>query len=208
MRFRHLPGHRPPGHQSRRDRVVFPAWIAAATLLLGGASVTFAAENLGDGAVGAGDLWAGAPIAVLAGAFLTIRQRFPRRARRLRLVVASDEVRRGEAVATRLTIDAGEPLGAERVELGLVCVERYDEKAKSTQSRWTTWPQTEQDTVCEDWREVDARLSHHELSFEVPREEPYSYEGKHLSYAWRVCAREVRARREDRFADHPIWVLP
>lgn len=208
MRFRHLPAGRQAGRQSRRDRLEFPAWICAATLLLGGASVAFAAENLSDGALGAGDLWAVAPIAVLAGAFVTIRERFPRKARRLRLAVSPGEVRRGEAVVASLTIDSGDQPEVERIELGLVCVERYDEKARSTQSRFTTWPQTEEETVCEDWREVDARLPRHELSFEVPPERPYSYEGRHVSFAWRVSAREVRARREDRFAEHPIWVLP
>lgn len=182
--------------------------IAGATVLLGGASVLFAAENLADGALGAGDLWAAAPIALLAVVFALIRERFPRKARRLRLAVSPGEVRRGEAVAATLTIDPGEPLGAERVELGLVCVERYDEKMRSFQSPWATWPETEEETVCEDWREVDLSRWHHELSFAVPSEEPYSYEGRHVSYAWRVCAREVRARREDRFQNHPIWVLP
>ena len=208
MHPRDLPAHRPPGRQSRRDRVQFPALIATATVLFGGASVLFAAENLADGALGVGDLWAAVPVALLAGIFALIRERFPRKARRLRLAVSPDEVRRGEAVAATLTIDPGEPLGAERVELGLCCVERYDEKMRSTQSPWTTWPETEEETVCEDWREVDARLSDHVLSFEVPPREPYSYEGKHLSYAWWVCAREVRPRREDRFTHHPIWVLP
>lgn len=208
MRCRHLPPHRRPGYQSRRDSVQFPGLIAAATVLFGGASALFAAENLGDGALGAGDLWAVAPVAVLAGTFVLIRERFPRKARHLRLAVSPTEVRRGESVLASLTIDSGEPLEAERVELGLCCVERYDEKMRRTQSPWITWPDTEEETVCEDWREVDARRSHHELSFEVPPEPPYSYEGRHVSYAWRVCAREVRARREDRFADHPIWVLP
>ena len=206
--MRHLPPTRRPGRQSRRDRVEFPAWVAAVTLLLGGASSAFAAENIADDALAWGDLWALAPVAVLAGVFLTVRRRFPRKAPGLRLAVSPGEVRRGDAVVANLTIDSGGRPEVERVELGLVCVERYDEKAKSTESRFTTWPQTEAETVCEDWRQVDARLAHHELSLEVPPEPPYSYEGKHVSYAWRVCAREVRARREDRFAEHPIWVLP
>lgn len=184
------------------------SWIATATLLFGALFVWRALVNVADGSFGAGDLWVLAPFALLTGVYLELRDRFPSRARHLQLSASPEEVARGGAIRVLLTIDADEPLRVEVLELGLVCVERYDEAARRGEMRWWPWPLTREEVVYEEWHDVDAKSARHELRFEIPRHPPFSYEGTHVSYAWRLSARGLDRRRRDRFADHPIWVLP
>ena len=208
MKFRHLPPGREPGRQTRRDRLLFPVWIAGATVLFGSLFGWLALTNVTDGRFGAGDLWALAPFALLTGLYIELRDRFPARAKRLRLSASPHEVARGGETRATLTIGPAGRRGAERLELGLVCVERYDGRADRHEARWSTWPRTHQEVVYEQWRKVDPGSARHQLHFKIPREPPFSYEGAHVSYAWRLSARELRPRGRDRSADHPIWVLP
>jgi hypothetical protein len=86
--------------------------------------------------------------------------------------------------------------------VGLVCIERYDYLTRVQHRGGTTVVRrTAESTAHEEWRPGAPTLT-----FEIPRDAPYSYEGECVSYAWRVSARVVRKLRSDPRLDHAIWV--
>jgi hypothetical protein len=118
------------------------------------------------------------------------------------------EVRRGGEVEAGLTVYDPEEIG-ERLEVGLVCVERYDRAVSSRTEGGETVADRAiaEDVAYERW--VPARRTEEEqiFRFRIPADAPYSYEGEFLSFAWRVSAREP-ARTDEGTSDDPIWVLP
>jgi hypothetical protein len=125
------------------------------------------------------------------------------------LAVDQLDVRRGEELEAELTIyDPGEL--EERIEVGLVCVERYDrpESRRSDDGVVVEERGIDEDVAYERWISAWRTEELQTVTFHVPQEAPYSYEGECLSFAWRVSAREVGRSDEDGVVDDPIWVLP
>lgn len=127
----------------------------------------------------------------------------------LELSVDGDDKRRSQAVAVTLRSASPGQVDGERLELGLICTERFDYE-QVTRSREGTQRsrQTREVPAHEDWREVDRNAPEQTITFDIPPQAPFSFEGDCVSYAWRVSAREPRARRMDPRVDRPIWVLP
>jgi hypothetical protein len=122
----------------------------------------------------------------------------------VKLTVDHDEVRRGGTVS--VTLDR--PRSADGLEVGLVCVERFDLRALAqTKAGPIVVRETNQATAYEQWRPADA-AGGEALAFEIPSGAPYSYEGDCLSYAWRVSLRRPLKLRPDPRTDRPVWVSP
>jgi hypothetical protein len=215
--FPHLPPGRSPGNQTLRNRarrgVVAPfvgvvgtgmfaagVWIAA-----GGRGARFDREEELYG----GLLFAAIGLLCVYGAFVIWEAGRPKRHPRLRgttLSLAGDSVRRGDDVTVTFT---GRRRDDDRLEVGIACDERFDMETRMyTRGVGTVVRQTGEATVHEEWQAVPSGAVEHTVSFRVPTEAPYSYEGTCLSYAWRISARAVRPLRKDARFDRPIWVEP
>lgn len=207
-RYPHLPPGREPGPQSRRSR----QGSRIAVVLVGIVAVGFLGGAVYSIAAGVAAL-AAVFVAMAAGmgalAWWVHRRANPPGLPNLELTPDGDEKRRGDSVTVTVRVASPDGLDVERLELGLICTERYDYE-QVTRSREGTQRsrQTREVPAHEDWREVDRSAPEQTISFDIPGQAPFSFEGDCVSYAWRVSAREPRARRMDRRVDRPIWVLP
>jgi hypothetical protein len=123
------------------------------------------------------------------------------------LAVDRDEARRGEQLSVTLTLATSPERGEHGLEVGIVCTERWDYQVQARpRGAPVVLRQTAEATPHEEWRAVEARPGEHVVTFEIPRDAPYSYEGECVSFAWRVSARLVRRLRSDPRLDHPVWV--
>lgn len=135
----------------------------------------------------------------LASAYALYRVVFPPAAKHLRISLTSSDVRRGSEVVVRLEITQPEKV-SDRLELGLVCTEYYDEEAGEGRA-------TRQAVAHEEWHpRAEGPLQ--TVHFPVPADAPYSYRGSCLSFVWQVSAREPRKRRFDRAVNVPVVVRP
>ena len=215
--FPHLPPGHDPGAQSLRNRLGVPLlwWfvgIVGMGMFLGGVFLVaggrgpgfnFWEERLG------GTVFGGMGLFCAWVAYSQYRKFRPpplhTRMRGMSLAVDRDDARRGETVS--VTIDHS--AAAEDLEVGLVCVERFDLQATATtKAGMVVVRETNQKIAYEQWEPVESPAGEQVLEFEIPHEAPCSYEGDCLSYAWRVSARLVRTMRSDPRIDHPIWVSP
>lgn len=127
----------------------------------------------------------------------------PSRLRGSSLAVQPDELRRGEELSVTFTGRGSED---DQLEVGLVCVERFDQQVRVyNRGASTVVRQTAEATVHQEWRPVEP-VGERTFSFQIPSEAPYSYEGECVSYVWQVSARAVKRLRKDPRLDHPIWV--
>ena len=215
--FPHLPPGHEPGPQSLRNRMGVPfLWwfvgIVGMGMFLGGVFIVaggrgpgfnFWEERLG------GTFFGGMGLFCAWVAYSQYRKFRPSRLHRhalgVNLAVDRDEARRGEKISA--TLDHTQK--AEGLEVGLVCVERYDLRATAqTKAGMIVVRETNQSTAYEQWQAVEAPAGEQVLAFEIPRDAPYSYEGDCISYAWRISVRRPEKLRPDPRIDHPIWVSP
>jgi hypothetical protein len=138
------------------------------------------------------------------GWFLDKRKR-RRNAAHLQLSLPRDVYFAGEAVSVRFEITNVNVVEGD-VQVGLVCTIFYDyEYEAHTQHGTTTSRQIQTGTSFETWLPAQRTMGAQELNFTIPADAPYSHEGKAVSFAWKVSARESRSGF-DRFTDLPIWV--
>jgi hypothetical protein len=204
----HLPVGREPGAQSRRARLGRTVGgCAAPAFVVGGLAA--AAVVVGFGALVA-TLPAGpavwpfvlAAVVVLAlfwGLALVLwRAGHPRWARGLEVAVERDVVRRGGRVGAIATGDGA-------IEVGLVCVERYDvwREGAGDDSRSRS---TASAVVWESWAAAPHASLGQRVELTVPADAPYSHEGDCVSFGWSVRARRVGEKRIGPPA--PVWVEP
>lgn len=204
----HLPPGRAPGVQTTRNQkrpgvamlvaVVGAAMAAAGVwVALGGRGAGFdqAEEALG------GSLFAGIGLLCVCGGYVMYRRRRPRRGPVLPGVQlrAQPEARRGAELMIELTVAPGTPV--RDLQVGLICVERYDRAIRHQAGELM---ETLEHIAYQDWQPVDGPTH----GFAIPQSAPYSYEGTHVSYAWRVSARRQQALRTDSRTDLPVWVSP
>jgi hypothetical protein len=213
--FPHLPPGREPGAQSLRNRQGVPLlwWfvgIVGIGMFLGGVFIVAGGRgpgfNFWEERIG-GTIFGGMGLFCASVAYSQYRKFRPSPLRRrmpgVNLAVDRDEARRGEKISA--TLD--HPPRAEGLEVGIVCVERYDLQANAqTRGAVIVVRETNQWTAYEQWQEVEPGAGEQTLTIEIPRDAPYSYEGDCVSYAWRVSARRVRMLRSDARIDVPIWV--
>jgi hypothetical protein len=214
--FPHLPPGREPGAQSMRNRTGSPLLEGFVGLVGVGmlvAGVFVAAGGRGPRFDRREEALGGAFFALIglvcAGWAYSQRRsrrplRLPKRLRGTTLAVERDEPRRGEELSVSLSLTKG---AVEQLEVGLVCVERYDYLTRVQHRGGTTvLRRTAEATAHEEWQAIEPAAGERTLSFEIPRDTPYSYEGECVSYAWRISARVVRRLRSDPRIDHPLWV--
>lgn len=210
-RFPHLPAGRAPGSQSRSrrtDRRLGAAMIALLGAFFAGLGVYGAADP------GEAPPWLFLAIFLplgagcLAAAAWLVRHGRARAARHFAVEVTTPEVVRGGRVEARLRVaDASAVRG--RLEIGLVCTERYDkEEVQRTNNGTSRQRVTRDHVVHEDWQPVAPGQPLQQVAFDVPSGAPFSYEGRCLSFAWAVRAREARPGRVDPRCDAPFWVTP
>jgi hypothetical protein len=112
--------------------------------------------------------------------------------------------RRGEEVSITF---AGERHDDDRLEIGLVCQERYDQEVRVyVRGARVVRRQTAEAAAHEEWQAVSPAAPEQTFKFVVPQDAPYSYEGDCVSYVWFASARAVRPRRKDPRLEEPIWV--
>jgi hypothetical protein len=118
------------------------------------------------------------------------------------------EVWRGEEIEADLAILEPDGLG-DGIEVGVVCVERYDRPVTSRTDDGTVTERAIGEAIAyERWLPAWRIDEPQTFSFTIPPDAPYSYEGECLSFAWRVSARERGTRGAAETSDDPIWVLP
>jgi len=115
------------------------------------------------------------------------------------------ELRRGDEVEAELIVYEPYRLSG-RLEVGVVCVERFDRAAPGG-GGGSDGREIAEDVAYERWLPARRTEEEQRFRFRIPPEGPYSHEGECLSFAWRVCARDPDGPREDS-SDDPIWVLP
>lgn len=212
-RFAHLPAGRDPGLQTLRNRqrrgFLTPLlWIVGAGMFAAG--IWVAAGGRGARFDRQEELWGGLFFAACGVLVLYVpvvawardRPRRDPRLRELKLSVAGDGLRRGDRLSVAV---AGRPPEVARLQVGVACDERFDTEVHTNVM---VTRETGQATVYEDWQVAPPGPVEHTVTFELPVDAPYSYEGDCVSYAWRVSARAVRAGLEDPRLDEPIWVEP
>jgi hypothetical protein len=111
-------------------------------------------------------------------------------------IAAAGDVRRGGDVDVAITIRDGAHTGV-RLKVGILCLERYDVEESTKNS---TRRVTREDFAHEEWREVSASEAQQALSFAIPVEAPYSYQGSCLSFEWHAEALEIARLRPDAVA--------
>jgi len=211
----HLPEGREPGPQSRRiaapsgvSRFLMPAmavlFIACFIGIPFAIATVTVAPIVNYTAIGV------LTIVFLVGIYVLARRFRSTAARHFEVIAEPVELRRGEEVDAELTIhDVNELDG--RLEVGLVCVERYDHPPQeATGGDGSVAPDraTSEHVAYERWLPAWRTDEPQSFAFRVPTEAPYSYEGECISFAWRVAAREPERRSEGGANDDPIWVLP
>jgi hypothetical protein len=134
-----------------------------------------------------------------------VRTVFPPKASHLKVEVDRRELRRGEDVVVRLEVTR-DPKPDDKLELGLVCTEFYDEK--KSDGRGGSTRGTSEAKAFEDWRPQTSAQPMHEVRFAIPADGPYSYRGDCVSFVWRVSAREPKRLRFDRATNLQIVVRP
>jgi hypothetical protein len=152
----------------------------------------------------------GALAVVFPIAMYLLARRFRSRAAWHFQVIAEPlELRRGEEVEAELAVYDLDELD-DRVEVGLVCVERYDHPRPRVEDGETVVERATAEAVAyQSWRPAWRTEEPQSFRFRIPPDAPYSYEGDCLSFAWRVVAREPdRGPMEHGASDDPIWVLP
>lgn len=198
----HLPSGRPPGPQSKRRGGAFGAMgisLGISGLVVAGLGVAL----IGTSTVGAA-VMIGMGLVVLGAVPLLARRGRGRwhRAKGLAVEAAPEVTRRGETIEVRL---GAVPSGIAEAELGLVCIERYDyNQTVQTQNGSSTVRKMGEVAAHEEWAPVGGAGDGHR--FDVPADAPYSYEGKCISFAWRVSARCRNADGDMKRTDEPIWV--
>ena len=209
--YPHLPSGRQPGPQTLRSggpRRRFASYTLGAAMGWGVLWwILSPASGVTQYAIGAGGL----AVAIGGGGLVQRRAAAAASASHLNLSVSDDEPRRGdELVATVRVSDPAK--AAERIEVGLVCRELYDYRTRSSSSSSVGSSShsrrvTGEKTCFEQWQPIERTTGDH-LTFRIPPEQPFSYEGDCLSFSWKVTVREPVEGGIDRTVDHPIWVLP
>ena len=220
-KFAHIPPGHDPGPQTLRTEVGFPLWgwftgvvgtgmfVSGVFVAVGGRGSKFdpLEEALG------GTFFALIGLMCALWGYSQLRKhRPPSLANRMpgaALAVDRDDARRGEKLTVTLTVPRSGSPEDQPLEVGVVCVERYDYQATAqTRAGLIFIRQTREANAHEDWRQVERTAGDQTVDFELPRDVPYSYEGDCVSYAWRVSARVARKLRSDPRIDHAVWVLP
>jgi len=130
----------------------------------------------------------------------------------LELVPSSVEVRRGEAVDAEVTLVDGSSL--DKVEVGLVCTEFYDEEVETEEVDNTGRSETRQERTTrsaieyETWVPIENAPGVQRVSLPIPREAPFSFEGDCLTFRWELVARGGKSMRLDAQAGCDLWVAP
>lgn len=215
--FPHLPAGHEPGIQSLRAEGGSRFWGWASGLVGSGMAVSgiFVAaggrgpefDRLEEGLGGA--FFASMGLVCALWGYAQLRGPRSARLKGVRLGVGHEVARRGDALTVTLTLagDAGRAPDDERLEVGLVCAERYDHRVRVQHRGGVTYVRrTAEATAHEEWRELGQVTGEATFTFVVPPEAAYSYEGECVSYAWRASARVARRLRPDSRIDHPIWV--
>jgi hypothetical protein len=153
-------------------------------------------------------VFAGLALALAPLVFYLWRRWRPPEAHHLQLRVEPVELRRGDAVSATLVISDAGKLG-EKLELGLVCSEYYDEeKTVYTQNGSHKQRVTSTAAAFSEWSGPDRGQAQQTVRFTVPLEAPFSYEGGAVSWAWHVSVIDRHGHRPDSHRDVPVWVSP
>jgi hypothetical protein len=205
--FPHLPPGRTPGAQTlrtrqRRDALSPLLGVVGAGMFAAG--IWVAAGGRGSRFDRSEELWGGLLFAVFG--LLALYVVFVvwggegRRLRGVALEPTAETLRRGDELSLVVTTRGD---GVAPLEVGLVCIERADTELRTNV---TVTRETAEATLVEEWQELPAGAREHTVTFRIPSEAPYSYEGDCVSYAWKLSARAVEPGTPDARLDRPIWV--
>lgn len=219
--FPHLPPGREPGVQSLRNRYAFPFWEWAVGLV--GAAMAIAGVFVAAGGRGpqfdrteealGGAFFAAFGFLCMGVMYWTVRGRRPaslgKRVPGVTLGVERDEAERGEELRVTVMLSPRAANADDPLEVGLVCIERYDYTAHAqTKAGPVNVRQTRDGIAHEQWLPLEHAVGERSFRLEIPTTAPYSYEGECVSYFWRVSVRAVRRLRADPRIDRPVWVRP
>jgi hypothetical protein len=133
---------------------------------------------------------------------LVLYRRMPRAASHLRLAAEPLHPPRGGSVRTTLAI-ADAARVEDPVEVGVVCTGLYD-VILGADPPYGSRRETLQAVVYEHWEKANRSLPSQTIAFTIPRAAPYSYEGRYVSFLWRVRARDASSR----ITEESLWVEP
>ncbi len=208
----HLPDGREPGPQSRRagaatgvSRMLLPAMAVLFIACFIGIPLVIATVTVAP--VVKYTVLGALTIVFLVAMYVLVRRFRPAEAGPFEVLADPLELRRGEEVEAELTIYDIERLDG-RLEVGLVCVERYDRPTAAGGDSAELRRETEEQVTYERWLPAWRTEEPQSFAFRVPTDGPYSYEGECLSFAWRVAAREPDRDTAGDGSGDPIWVLP
>ena len=120
-----------------------------------------------------------------------------RRGKHLEFAVDRQVLRRGEDVTVTLTVTETGKL-EKGVEVGVVCTETYADRQTSSGGSGTRTHRALVDAAeYERWQRAEAGMPIQRFTLSIPHDGPFSYEGEHLSLAWRASAREPVRFRPD-----------
>ena len=204
------------GKQARRHRR--GQWIGMACLVLAalvmlGLGIYLAVGDIDDiegGArAGLAAFFGVLTLLMLGLAWHLLRKLRPPAPKGVKLDLAAREVRRGQPLQAVLTL-AGRRMATPALELALVCVERYDVEQRVHNPNGADYDQrvTREHEMHREAVPVTPAAGPQAVTFTVPPDGPFSYEGECVSAVWKVSAHERRPNRPDRKLDEPLWVYP
>ena len=208
----HLPEGREPGPQSRRmgsesrTSALLPAMAVLFIACFIG--IPLAVVSATDSQVVIYPVLGVLAVIFLVGMYLLARRFRSRAAWHFEVIAEPLELRRGEVVEAELAILDPDEVD-ERLEVGLVCVERYDHPVSRNEGgEIVVGRGTGEGVVYARWIPASRTEELQTFELRVPPDAPYSHEGDCLSFAWRVSAREPGREADNGTSDDPIWVLP
>lgn len=118
-------------------------------------------------------------------------------------------LRRGERL--NVAVEIGDPdAGRDKLELGLMCQADYavEYVTRDSDGSRSTRRETRRATLFEDWPELDPGAASQTVTFRVPPDAPFSYDGSAFGFRWFVLAREAVRLRSDPHRSARLLVLP
>lgn len=219
MRYRHLPPGREPGLQSRRRKSSIRRSWHCFLLVLGSYLFVWEPIELFNGKIapfiGLGS-WAdnmedtelivvaalAFPVAVVV-LLIYLSDPIPK-AGGLALLSHPQSPKSGGIITINSKSASAERVPVVSFQASLICVEIYDEYARMIGKDW----RYRSSVVTEIYRATSTGSGDDVGCLAVPTSQPCSYEGKCLSYAWRIEFVSNDSSGKTRKGSLPIWVVP
>jgi hypothetical protein len=209
-----LPPQHPPGRQTgrreMRNLASFATLLVTGCILAGMAAWVYGVgESSGNERYTVAGFIGVFAIAAFAGAGYVWAKARPRLPRGLGVDAHPRVVEPGQAIEVTLALSRP-PAAGERIDVGLVCTQYWDAKARTRGDAFTL-PMTIRETLhrelWQEWKPVESARDGQVVRLEVPSNARYSWEGDALSVLWSVAIRRKEGPELSPPAHQGLWVL-